>query len=1180
MNSPRITLCGRLSVVWDGDELEGAIPGRQGRLLFAYLVLNRSRPVRRDELVEALWADEGLPSGGESLLAPPLSRLRKALGPGRLEGRSELGLVLGDDAWIDWEEAQLSLEKAQGALASGDATAAWNEALEAERVFSAGLLPGLEARWIDEHRVLLDELRLKALEAVARTGARLGETERTRAERAARQAVEASPFRESARAALIEVMRAQGNVAEALRAYEELRTLLREELGTFPAPELTALHEQLLNAHEQSETPAQTPLSDAPRSASDALGAKSARKPKVPIAERIDPDIAKSELIGRRVALAKLEEELDAASAGELRIALLTGEGGLGKTRLAAEFAARRDDVTVLYGKCEPEDVRPFGIWIGLLRTALSQAGDEDLAEMVGADGPILARLLPELVKRLGISDPQPPSDVESARQALFGAVLRLIARMGRERPMLIILDDLHWADQSTLRLLRRLAGDDPLRGVLALGIYRDIEVPKGSLLLETVSDLRRHRPSTRIELDPLDTGEIRELIGERIDSGLAAELREQSGGNPFLVEQLIRHLQETGEDGEGGVPVGVRDVINHRVSRLPEGGPELLARASLIGQEFDLEILEATSSLSEDEMIGLLDAATGAGLLIESATVPGRYSFSHALLRSTLAEGLSLTRRTTVHRDIGEALERRNQDRPGRDAGELARHFGQAGPREADRAALYATRAAEQAIDRLAYDEAVGFYADAIRACLADEMVDQGMLAKLLLEKAEAEWRVGDLQTAGETFSEAASAARESGLPEIFARAALGTTWASWDTFDRDQQAQTVLLSEALERIGDGEGPLQAQLLSNLSAALYFGAGKGEEARELAERARRMAAGIDDPETEFVVLNTTHWRSWETDRVPERLELSNRMVKLAEGSSDPEDLAEALSWRSLAYLNLGMIEESEADQSRHAVLARRLPQLETAVRTMRANACFREGRWQEGERIAEELKRSDIPSSAVSTLEDGLLFMVRAEQGRLSEELEKILAWSASAEGREAWPSWKISVLFAQIQDGRLDGADQIVEALVQDRLVDNFQPTVTLMSFCALASVIVDELGNAKAASMLSDALTPHSGEWVIAGPAGTTLGPVDLHLGTNLLLQDRFEESATSFEKALTSCERMRALPLTAHARLGLAEALRQIDDPDAAERAGELREAGKTTALELGMQPLLRRRSRRE
>ena len=138
MTDPRITLCGRLTVTWDGEELGESLPGRQGRLLFAYLALNRNRPVRRDELVEALWADEGLPSGGEALLAPPLSRLRKALGPGRLEGRSELGLTLGEDAWVDWEAAQAGIESSRELEAAGEHRAAFDAAGEAERILSGG----------------------------------------------------------------------------------------------------------------------------------------------------------------------------------------------------------------------------------------------------------------------------------------------------------------------------------------------------------------------------------------------------------------------------------------------------------------------------------------------------------------------------------------------------------------------------------------------------------------------------------------------------------------------------------------------------------------------------------------------------------------------------------------------------------------------------------------------------------------------------------------------------------------------------------------------------------------------------------------------------------------------------------------------------------------------------------
>src|SRR3954471_23944673 len=264
METPRtrIELCGRLLVEMDGEELHGALPGRQGRLLFAYLVMNRDRPVRRDELVEALWAEDGQPASGDALLRPPLSRLRKALGDGRLEGRSELTLVLPEPAWVDWEVALAALARIRTSLGSRDYRTALDGAVEAAEIAGRGLLPGLEADWIEERRRELADLRVEALEAAAAAGAALGGAELAGAERAARSAVEAAPFRESARAALMEVLRAGGNVAEALRAYEDLRVVLRDELGTTPGARVVALHERLLR--DEDRGPAAPPPDPAP----------------------------------------------------------------------------------------------------------------------------------------------------------------------------------------------------------------------------------------------------------------------------------------------------------------------------------------------------------------------------------------------------------------------------------------------------------------------------------------------------------------------------------------------------------------------------------------------------------------------------------------------------------------------------------------------------------------------------------------------------------------------------------------------------------------------------------------------------------------------------------------------------------------------------------------------------
>src|SRR5436190_17286100 len=359
----RIELCGRLRVEIDGEELHGALPGRQGRLLFAYLVINRNRPVRRVELGEALWAEDGQPASGDALLRPPLSRLRKALGPGRIEGRGGLALVLPEDAWVDWEAAQAGLARTRSALGSCDHRAALDAATEAAEIAGRGLLPGLEADWIDERRRELAGVRVEALEAAAVAGAALGGARLAGAERAARAAVEAAPFRESARAALMEVLRAGGNVAEALRAYEDLRTMLRDELGTRPSARVIALHERLLHDDEEPAPHAPAPAAVLAPAPSPAPRATAGR-----IVER-DNEIG---LIGMLIG---------DAIAGEGRVALIEGPAGIGKTRLLAETRAQAPPLgmAVLSARgSELEREFPFGVARQLFEAAIADPARRD----------------------------------------------------------------------------------------------------------------------------------------------------------------------------------------------------------------------------------------------------------------------------------------------------------------------------------------------------------------------------------------------------------------------------------------------------------------------------------------------------------------------------------------------------------------------------------------------------------------------------------------------------------------------------------------------------------------------------------------------------------------------------------------------------------------------------------
>jgi SARP family transcriptional regulator, regulator of embCAB operon len=241
----RIQLCGRLAVELAGRELTAQLPGGQARVLFTYLAVNRALPVRRDELIEALWPWRA-PAGADASLSALLSRLRSVLGADVLSGGREVTLRLPADAWIDVEAAQEAIHRAESAVTQGNWARGWGPSLIALFTARRGFLPGEDLPWAQEHRQRLEEIRCCALECYAAVALGVGGTELAPGERVARELIAAEPFREHAHALLMQILVARGNTAEALRVYETLRERLGDELGAAPAPELRALQEQLL----------------------------------------------------------------------------------------------------------------------------------------------------------------------------------------------------------------------------------------------------------------------------------------------------------------------------------------------------------------------------------------------------------------------------------------------------------------------------------------------------------------------------------------------------------------------------------------------------------------------------------------------------------------------------------------------------------------------------------------------------------------------------------------------------------------------------------------------------------------------------------------------------------------------------------------------------------------------
>ena len=518
----RIQLCGRLEIHLGGERIE--LPGRQGPLVLAILATQRERPVPRGELIAALWP-EAAPADPEEALSALLSKVRQAVGRQVLTGRRELSLALPEGAEVDVETARAAADRARKAVADRDWAAAWEAATIAAEIAGRGFLVGHDGPWVEERRREIEELRLRALEWQAQAGLALGGEHADGAERAAGELVRMAPLREAGHRLRMEALAARGEVAQALAAYEHLRVTLRDELGMAPGEAVRALHTRLLSG----SAPAPLVAATAP-----------AARDRLP--DRLAQTLS-SPWVGRHATLRRLRELAERAVTGKAGLVMVSGEGGIGKTRTVAELAQRMPGFEVLYGRCDEEELYPFGPWVDMLRPRLARLSEPELEELVNV-APELARLLPEIHERLpGLAALPAAGDPQTQRRQLFGAVVALVRRLASKGPVLLILDDLHWADRSSLLLARHLAREDGLGAVLGVGTFRDSELHPGHPLHELLAELERGRVLPRLRLDGMDEREVAQLIGGDAEPGTVSAIHAETGGNPFFVKQLARHL-------------------------------------------------------------------------------------------------------------------------------------------------------------------------------------------------------------------------------------------------------------------------------------------------------------------------------------------------------------------------------------------------------------------------------------------------------------------------------------------------------------------------------------------------------------------------------------------------------------------------------------------------------------
>ena len=700
-----VRLCGELEVMVGGRRVE--LPGRQGRLLFAYLMEHRRRPVAREDLIDALWEGEQAPADERAALNVLLARLRGAVGRDVVVGRSHVVLALPEHTEVDVDVALSALQAARDALAAGRAAEVIAAGRRAVAILERPLLPELEGEWRERAQRELDGEHTDALALIAEAALAIGRAELHTAEHAARAVIAREPFEDTGYRLLMRAQAAAGNVTEALRTYEELRRV-HDELGGTAGQEARDLHADLLrDGSGPSLAPAARPAT-----------AGATRVP-LPVALRPRGD---GGLYGRDPEL----ERLRAWRSGDagVRLCVLGGDAGIGKTRLAGELAreAHPDGTEVLYGRCDSETALPYQPFVEALRHRLAHrlpALDEGLAAELGE----LSRLAPEL-RAAGYAPAQPAvEDPALRRRQVFDAVSSILAAAAQDgRGLLLVLDDLHWADRPTAALLRHVLRLDVPGRLAVLAVHRHPDLAPDHPVAEVFEGARRQGSRDQIVLDGLRLDAVGRLTAGLAPRGASPRflqaLHTSTGGNPLFVEELLLELQASGRPPDKimqaadladiGVPRTVHVVVARRLSRLGADVARVLQDAAVIGPRFEFAVLEALAP--ERDPLPAVEAAQRAGLLIEPGD--GLLGFPHEIVRQAIYHSQSAARRVRLHGHVARVLER-DPEGAGR-AAELARHWTAA--REAAPARAASLRAAREATEVAAPADALRHYEVALR--------------------------------------------------------------------------------------------------------------------------------------------------------------------------------------------------------------------------------------------------------------------------------------------------------------------------------------------------------------------------------------------------------------------------------------------------------------------------------
>jgi tetratricopeptide (TPR) repeat protein len=793
-----------------------------------------------------------------------------------------------------------------------------------------------------------------------------------------------------------------------------------------------------------------------------------------------------------------------------------------------------------------------------------------------------VAQLVAEVAEILPDIRPFPGMGSEGGRFGLFDAVATFLRNAGASHPLMLILDDLHAADEPSLLLLRFAARELGDARVLLLGAYRDMELGRDHPLTAALSEISREPAAGHLRLRGLTEAGVGRLIQQSVGvipgEGMVAAVHRYTEGNPLFVGEVVRLLAadkrlEQIDDPAGlrlVIPEGIREVISWRVTSLPERCGRVLGLASVFGREFSLPLLALLCSVPAGELLDILGEGTAARVVAEIPGAPGQLRFTHALIRDIVYESIPPGQRLRLHQRAGEALEVFYQQDLDPHLAELAHHFFQAAPGgDAGKAVSYAERAGRRAIALLAYEEAVRLFQMALAVLsLAGSPEEDRTRCRLLLGLGDALTRMGERRAAKDELRRAAGIARRYRMAEELGQAALA--YAGRFTFERGASDRHVitLLEDARAMLAENEsaGAVRARVLARLAAALRDRPDRGPR-DGLSREAVAAARALGDPSTLAYTLACRAWALIGPDDPPGRLAIAEELRVVARIVQDKEREQESEQHRAMVFLQTGRIQEycEAMEASQRLACELRQPAAHWHASICQVNLALLEGRFADAETLVESVLRAGVSSEPWDALVFSRVqrFALRGEDGRLAEMEPAI---RRSVEEFPTRPLFRCLLARLLTELGDEDGARSVFGALATDRFAVIPVNNDMLLSLGHLAEVAWF-LADAARGAVLHDLLLPYRG--LVVDTMESTLGAVDRYLGLAALTAGDLESAEQHLQDALRLNTRIGAQPWTARTQADLASVLLVRDRPGDREQAAELLETAFDTARRLGM-----------